>query len=51
VVQATGEILKSPYIVSLMPGALIVRIVAAIPDRFHSGPYSTFCLAEAHVHA
>ena len=41
VVQATGEILKSPYLVSLMPGAILVRTVGIIPERFHSGPYST----------
>jgi hypothetical protein len=47
VVQATGEILDSPYLVSLLPGALVVRVVGPVPDRFHCGPYSTFNLAEA----
>jgi hypothetical protein len=41
VVQATGEILSSPYLVSLVPGALIVRLVGEVPERFHCGPYST----------
>jgi hypothetical protein len=41
VVQATGEVLKSPYIVSVVPGALLVRAVGPVPERFHSGPYST----------
>ena len=41
-VQATGEILSSPYLVSLVPGGLIVRTIAPIPEAFHSGPYSTF---------
>ncbi|MES3000644.1 MAG: hypothetical protein V4787_08125 [Pseudomonadota bacterium] len=41
VVRATGEILSSPYIVSILPGAILVRIVGDIPDQFHSGPYST----------
>lgn len=40
-VQATGEILKSPYLVSLVPGAIIVHTVGDIPEKFHSGPYST----------
>ena len=41
VVPATGEILKSPYLVSLLPGAIIVHAIGVIPKRFHSGPYST----------
>jgi hypothetical protein len=41
VVHATGEILESPYIVSILPGALLLRVVAPIPERFHCGPYST----------
>jgi len=41
VVLATGEILDSPYIVSLLPGAIVVRAIEPIPPRFHSGPYST----------
>ena len=40
-VQATGEILKSPYQVSLLPGAIIVYTIGVIPERFHCGPYST----------
>ena len=48
VVQATGKVLSSPYLVSLVPGALIVRVIAQIPDRFHSGPYSTLDLAQAY---
>ncbi len=46
-VQATGEILKSPYVVSLVPGGLIVRAIAPIPERFHSGAYSTYRVGEA----
>ena len=42
VVRATGEVLSSPYLVSLLPGALIVRTIAPIPEAFHSGPYSTY---------
>lgn len=41
VVQATGEVLESPYIVSVLPGAILVRAVGAIPEKFHCGPYST----------
>jgi hypothetical protein len=41
VVLATGEILDSPYIVSILPGAIVVRATEPIPARFHSGPYST----------
>lgn len=47
-VQATGEILSSPYLVSFVPGALIVRIIGTIPEQFHCGPYSTFDVAAAH---
>ena len=46
VVQATGEILSSPYLVFLLPGALIVRAIASIPEAFHSGPYSTYPLTK-----
>ena len=42
VVHGTGEILNSPYLVSLLPGALLVLTIAPIPERFHSGPYSTY---------
>ena len=45
-VQATGEILKSPYLVSLVPGAILVFTIGVIPERFHSGPYSTLPLQE-----
>ena len=41
VVQATGEVLESPYVVSVLPGAILVRAIGTIPERFHSGPYST----------
>lgn len=41
-VLATGEILDSPYLVFRLPGALLVRAVGPVPERFHSGPYSTF---------
>ena len=42
VVRATGEILKSPYRVSIVPGAIIVRLIGTISPRFHDGVYSTF---------
>ena len=48
VVRTTGEILSSPYLVSLVPGGLIVRTIATIPDKFHSGPYSTLQISGAH---
>ena len=41
-VRRTGEILQSPYVVQLVPGGLIVRAIAAIPEPFHSGPYSSY---------
>ncbi len=41
VVHATGEVLKSPYLVFLVPGAIIVHTIGVIPERFHCGPYST----------
>lgn len=44
VVRATGEILSSPYIVQLVPGGLIVRAVAPIPEPFHSGAYSSYSI-------
>ena len=47
VVLSTGEILDSPYIVSLLPGAIVVRATEPIPPRFHSGPYSTLQASEA----
>lgn len=42
IVQATGEILKSPYIVKVSSVGLMVEQIADIPERFHSGPYSTW---------
>ena len=48
VVHATGEILSSPYLVFLVPGGLIVRPTAPIPEKFHCGPYSTFQVSGAH---
>ncbi|WP_236590036.1 rolling circle replication-associated protein, partial [Ramlibacter aurantiacus] len=41
VVPATGEILSSPYSVSVLPGALLVRAIGPVPERRHCGPYST----------
>ena len=48
VVQATGEVLSSPYLVYLLPGALIVHTIGHIPEAFHSRPYSTIKVGEAH---
>ena len=45
VVHATGEVLKSPYVVSILPGAILVHTVGDIPPRVHSGPYSTLSRA------
>jgi hypothetical protein len=42
VVQATGEVLSSPYTVLLLPGAIVLYAVGPIPERRHVGPYSTF---------
>lgn len=41
VVQATGEVLASPYVVRLVPGGLEVRLVGQLSARFHDGAYST----------
>jgi hypothetical protein len=40
-VRATGELLDSPYKVSLMPFGLVVHQLREIPPRFHDGAYST----------
>jgi hypothetical protein len=42
VVQATGEMLEAAYSVSVVSGALILRQLRDIPERFHDGAYSTF---------
>ncbi len=41
VVHGTGEILKSPYLVSVLSGAILVRLVGELSPRFHHGPYSS----------
>ncbi len=41
VVRATGEILESPYVVSILPGRLVLRVVGDVPQPFHDGPYSS----------
>lgn len=40
VVQGTGEVLASPYRVSVVPGALVVRLVGSVVPRWFAGPYS-----------
>lgn len=42
IVKASGEILQSPYLVKLVPFGLSVSLTREIPDRFHSGAYSTW---------
>ena len=42
VVRATGEILEPAYKVSIMPFGLVVQAIRDLPERFHSGAYSTF---------
>lgn len=39
-VQATGEILSSPYRVSLVCGQLIVQLIGTVQPRQHGGAYS-----------
>lgn len=41
VVRATGEVLRSPWAVSLVPGGLVVRLVGELSPRFHDGAYSS----------
>lgn len=41
VVQATGELLRSPWTVSLVPGGMRLCLVAPLPARFHDGAYSS----------
>ena len=42
VVRATGELLKSPFAVSFVPGGLLVRLVGTLPEPRGWGAYSTF---------
>lgn len=49
VVRATGEFLASPYVVSLVPGGLVVRQVAPIPDKWHHGAYSSVTFGASHA--
>lgn len=42
VVRATGEILHSPFSVSVVPGGLCVRLLGTLAERFHDGAYSTY---------
>lgn len=42
VVRATGEIMSSPYEVKRSPSGLELRLLSPLPERFHSGPYSSF---------
>lgn len=43
IVQATGEILESPYLVRLVPSGLSLTLTRELPERFHSGAYSSWC--------
>ncbi len=45
VVQATGEILASPYCVELVPGGLRVRIVGEVPPKRWFGAFSSVSFA------
>lgn len=42
VVRATGEVLPPAYVVQHVPHGIQVRPLRPIPERFHTGPYSTF---------
>jgi hypothetical protein len=42
VVRATGEILEAAFSVRLVPGALVLRALRELPERWHDGAYSTF---------
>jgi hypothetical protein len=47
VVRATGEILCSPFRVSLVPGGCVVRVVGEVLARWFDGPYSSLAAARA----
>ncbi len=42
-VVETGEILDTPYRVSLAPSGLSLQLLRPIPERFHDGVYSRWC--------
>lgn len=42
VVRSTEQMVASPYSVRRVQGGLIVRLVGAVAERFHDGPYSTY---------
>jgi len=41
VVRATGEVLDSPWRVEHVPGGLRLHLTRELPERLHSGPYSS----------
>jgi hypothetical protein len=45
VVRSTGEILESAYEVLHVPGGLCVRALRELPEKFHSGAYSSVSFA------
>jgi len=44
-VRATGEILEPAYSVCRVPFGIVVRAIRELPERFHSGAYSTVSFA------
>lgn len=44
VVQLTGEILESPYLVKFVPSGLSIIQLRDIPERFHDGAYSRWAV-------
>ena len=47
VVRLTGEILPPAYSVRHVPGGLVLSALRELPEKFHSGAYSTFPRATA----
>lgn len=45
VVRSTGEILEAAYSVRLVPGALLLRALRQLPERWHDGAYSSVSFA------
>lgn len=42
IVDKTGEILESPYVVKVAPSGLTITQLRDIPERFHDGAYSSW---------
>lgn len=42
IVKATGEMVPSPYAVEMIPEGLKLTLTRDLPERFHSGPYSSW---------